>query len=377
VLTVRVVDRLAEIDRAEWDGVGRDPFSRTAVLEALEAAGMPGVRLWYATVRDDRGCLVAAAPFARIAIDAGRLTHGAFRGGIRWVRAVRPGFLHTALLVCGTPLSVGNVPVRLASAADSEPVFRLLAGALDDLGDAEHVPWRVFKEFDAVQIDAARATLTTLRRRWMVVPSEPGNCVHVTWHSFDEFLHGLRSHYRYKIRTAARRLADAGVTVDRVPLASAYDDEAHRLYEAVVDAAQIELERLTPAFFLALGRAAGTAATLVRFWQGAELIGWVATLHDGDTLYDLFHGIDYARNEVLALYFNQLAEVIRLGADLGAQRVVLGQSTDTAKARFGAVSVPLWVAIAHRTRAVTGAMRRAERLLFPSVAPVRRRVFRG
>jgi hypothetical protein len=171
-------------------------------------------------------------------------------------------------------------------------------------------------------------------------------------------------------------MADAGVTVERVPLASAYDEDAHRLYEAVVDVAQIELERLTPAFFLVLGRAFGDAAVLLRFRQGMALIGWVAALRDGDTLYDLFHGIDYERNEASALYFNQLAEVIRLGADLGVRRVALGQSTDTAKARFGAIPTPLWVGIAHRTRSVTGAMRCVQRLLFPAREPVCRRVFR-
>jgi len=376
VLTVQLHDGLGDLDFDEWDSLRRDPFSRTAVLEALEAARMPGVRLWYATLRDQRGQLRGAAPFARIKIDAGRLTHGAFQTGIRCMRALRPGFLHTSLVLCGTPLSVGNAPARIDPAADPVQVYRLLAGVLDDLGDAERAPWRAFKELGVADIGAARTALATPGRGWILAPSEPGNNLRTPWQSFDEFLCSLRSHYRYKIRTSARRLAAAGVTVDAVPLGSAYDDDAHRLYEAVVDRASIQLERLTPAFFVALGQAFGGAATLLRFRQGTELIGWVATLLVGHTLYDLFHGIDYARSAGVSLYFNQIAEVLRHGTECGAHRIVLGQSTDTAKARFGAVSVPLWVGIAHRTRAVTGAMRHTQQMLFPAHAEVHRHVFR-
>jgi predicted N-acyltransferase len=377
MLTVDVADHLSDVDPEEWDGIGSDPFSRTVVLGALARAEMPGIRLRYVTIRDERRRLVAAAPVARMFIDAGRLTHGAFRRGIHGIRTVRPGFLHTRLVLCGTPLSVGNGPARLARGANPIAVYRLLAGVLHDVGDAEQASWRLFKEFSAAEIDAARAALTRMRHRWVVVPSEPGNALQTPWRTFETFLQGLRSHYRYKIRKAARLMREAGVTVDRVPLGEAYDDRAHRLYEAVVDAAQVQLERLTPDFFVGLGRAAGPAATLLRFRRDGELVGWVAMLRDGDTLYDMFHGIDYAQNESLALYFNQLAEVLRFGAECGARRIVLGQSTDTAKARFGAESVPLWIAVAHRARVVTGTMRRAERLLFPARAPVERRVFRA
>jgi predicted N-acyltransferase len=377
MLTVHVADRLDEVDRDEWDGIGTDPFSRTAVLDTLVRAELPGVRLRYVTIRDERRRLVAAAPVARMPIDAGRLTHGAFRRGIHGIRTVRPGFLHTRLVLCGTPLSIGNGPARVIHDTNPVAVYRTLAGVLHDVGDAEDASWRVFKEFGAAEIDAARAALSSVRHRWVIAPSEPGNVLQTPWLTYEAFLQGLRSHYRYKIRKATQLMRDAGVAVDRVPLGEAYDDRAHRLYEAVVDSAQVQLERLTPDFFVRLGRTMGPAATLHRFRRDGALLGWVATLRHGDMLYDMFHGIDYAHNESLALYFNQLAEVLRYGAECGVERVVLGQSTDTAKARFGAESVPLWIAVAHRTRVVTGTMRRAERLLFPARAPVQRRVFRA
>ena len=71
------------------------------------------------------------------------------------------------------------------------------------------------------------------------------------------------------------------------------------------------------------------------------------------TAHDLFHGIDYEQSDETALYFNQIAAVVRLAIERGANRLSLGQSTEIAKARFGARSIPLWVGLRHRSRAVT------------------------
>jgi hypothetical protein len=376
MLTVRLHERIEEIDPARWDGVGSDPLSSHAILRATEAARLPGIRQWYVVLENERGEVAAAAPLARIDVDAARLTHGVFHRFIGGVRSVRPRFLHTALLVCGTPLSVGNPPVRFGRGADRAAVYRTLAHLLDEIGAAEHAPWRVFKEFVATELPDVATALGRAPRSWILAPSEPNSAVPVTWRSFEEYLAGLRSHYRYKIRTAGRKLEDAGVSVQVIPIADAYDADHHRLYEAVLDRAAVRLEHLSAAFFVELGRAFGDAAPLIQFVRGGSVVGWVAMLFTGGVAYDLFHGIDYACNEELALYFNQLAAVIRLGIERGVERISLGQSTDMAKARFGAESVPLWIGLAHRSRALTGAMRGGRRVLFPEHAAVERRVFR-
>jgi predicted N-acyltransferase len=376
VLTPRVYASIAEVDPLRWDAVGSDPLSSHAVLQATEAAHLAGIRQWCVVLEDRHGDAVAAAPLARIDVDAARLTHGVFHRFIDAVRSLRPRFLHTALLVCGTPLSVGNPPVRIRPGADRAAVYRTLAGLLDEIGDAERAPWRVFKELGAAELAEAGPALGRGARSWILAASEPNNAVAVSWPTFEKYLAGLRSHYRYKLRGALRKLEAGGVSVRVAPLGAAYGLEHHRLYEAVFARAAVQFEHLTPGFFLALGRAFGEDAPLIEFVRDGTVVGWVAMLFAGGVAYDLFHGIDYACNEELALYFNQLAAVIRLATERGAKRISLGQSTDVAKARFGAVAVPLWIGLAHRSRAVTAAMRSARRVLFPSHGAVRRRVFR-
>ena len=375
-MKVTLYDRIADVDPALWDAAGQDVFSSHAMLRALEGARLPGVRMWYATVADSAGRTVAAAPITCIHIDAERLTHGVFRSLISAVRKGHRGFLRTKLIVCGTPLSVGNPPLRSDNAVDQELVLHDLAGLLDELGDAEQAPWRVFKEFDTNQLASATRGLGACKHRWLLAPSEPNAHIQINWRSFAAYLASLRSHYRYKIKSASRKMMRAEVTVQETPLSGAYDDSLHELYDAVLNHAAVQFERLTPQFFRAVGHEFGDAARLLTFRHEGRAIGWVALLFDGDIAYDLFHGIDYSENEETALYFNQIAEVVKLAIQCRVRRLSLGQSTEIVKARFGAQGVPLWIGLRHRSRIVTAMLRRSQRALFPDRTLPQRHVFR-
>jgi len=370
---VRVQDRIGEIAPEVWDRVGRDPFSAHAMLGALEAAGMEGVRLRYAMLENGAGRAVACLPFARLPIDGARLTRGLFRGGIQTVRRLAPSFLRTSLYICGTPLSVGNPPLRIAAGIDPRPVLLEAAGLLNELADEAGAPWRAFKEFGADSVEAARSLAGA---GWTVTPSEPNCALRIRWESYREYLEDLRHPYRFKIRKSARKLARAGVDVEVLPLAEGYDPALHRLYDHVFDRAEVQLERLTPGFFQGLGQALGRDARLLRFRREGRTIGWVVLVVHGECVHDLFHGIDYAENPAIDVYFNQLAETVRFAIESGARHLSLGQSTETAKSRFGCEIEPLWIAVRHRDAAVNRLLGLASPVLFPPKEVPRLRVFR-
>lgn len=381
-MKARIFDGIRQIDAARWDGVGDeaaggaggDPFSTHAVLAALEDARLPGVRMWYATLEDAAGRWVAAAPLSRVEIDGGRLSRGLFLTVITAARRLYPGFMRTAVMLCGAPLSVGNPPARIAREADRRAIMWELAGVLQEAADAHRAPWRAFKEFPERELPAAREALEPAG--WILAPSEPNFGISLNWTGYGDYLRSLRSDYRYKIRKAARKLERAGIVVEVVPLLDGYDPAIHALYDAVVDRAATQLEHLTPVFFTAFGRAFGDAATLIRLLRDGRVVGWVAMLFAGGVAFDMFHGINYEENEKADLYFNQLAEAIRLAIARGARYLSMGQSTEIAKTRFGGKVVPLWVAMRHRNRAVHALLRAGRQQLFPAKAPPVRHVFR-
>jgi hypothetical protein len=373
MLTLRFYGRIADVDPARWDALAPEALSAHAVLAALEGAGMAGVTFRYAVVLDGAGRWLAGAPMATLPVDGARLTHGLFHALIGAVRAAAPSFLRTRIALCGAPLSVGTPPVRMSAAAPPGPVCEALAPALKDYARECRAPWLAFKEFAEPALPWAEGALAP--RGYLLAPSESGCVLPLAARRYADYLGALRSHYRYVIRRAERGFADAGGTVRTASLASDYGPSHHALYDAVRGRAAVGLEWLTAEFFTGLGRALGDRAALLEFHARGRLIGWVAAVRDGDTLIDLFHGIDYAALPETRLYTNQLAAVVRFAIERGARAVSLGQSTLEAKARFGAEPAPLWVAVRHRSPAVRALLRTGRRALFPEPAAPRHRVF--
>lgn len=373
MLKTSLHESITELDPARWDAVPGDPFSTHAVLEALEGAGLPGVRLSYAVLEDTTGRWRAVAPLAHVQLDAMQFMKGSLRRGIRTVRRIYPGFMQTSTMIVGTPLSVGNPPARLDPAADPGPLWAALSGVLQEAADEAGAPWRVFKELPDCHAGGVPGELA--RQGWTLLPSEPGFVLPLRWSTYSEYLADLRSAYRYRIRRAAQTLDCQGIQIDVAPLAEVYDEEFHALYECVVARAPVVFERLTLAFFRELGRAHSAAAPLLRFRRNGRVVGWVVMFFADGTAYDLFHGIDYEENRRSAIYHNQLAAVIQLAIERGARRLSLGQSTAEPKLRFGAVPKPLWIAVRHRNAAVHAALSAARGPLFPAQTFPPHRVF--
>lgn len=372
--SLRVFDSIHEIEPARWDGIDTDPFSTHSVLRALESAGLNGVKMRFAVLDDGRRLPALCIPLARVDIDASLLTHGAFHGLIQAMRVVRTSFLNTSIMICGVPLSVGNRPLRIRCGFDRERAHGLAAGLLQELAAQEGSSWCVFKEIPLGDLDNVQRSLG---RHWTLAPSEPGWTLPIRWSSYDGYVASLRSAYRYKLRKSTRKLRGHQVDVEISTLEKGFRPEMHSLYEAVVQRARVRLETLTPVFFENLGRQCGQRARIIHFSRKGKTIGWVALLLDGDEAYDLFHGIDYFENAELDLYFNQLAETIRFAIQRSIRRLHLGQSTATAKTRFGAIRRPLWIAIHNRHRALNAMVRHSRRVLFPEEPAISRRVFSG
>jgi hypothetical protein len=377
MLRIQLHDTITTIDPSQWDAVGSDPLSRHGIQVALETAGMSGMTMRYAVVTSAKGQTVACFPFACLSIDAVRLTHGLFKSVITTVRRISPDFMRTSLLICGTPWSVGNPPLRLRDGSDPRPVVREAAGLLRELAQEYGAPWTVFKELNNSWLATGQGDIgeVVTAEGYLVVPSESGWELPLPWRSYDDYRQNLRSHYRYKIRKSAAKLAKRGISVKVRPLEQAYSPEIHHLYEHVNDRAAVSLERLTAKFFSLLGRSFPHQTRLMQFLKHGNCVGWVALLRDGPTIYDLFHGIDYNENRPADLYFNQITATIRFALESHAQKLSLGQSTGTAKSRFGGVSVPLWAAIRHRSPVVQAALRRGPKKLFPPQPTVSRNVF--
>jgi predicted N-acyltransferase len=209
-LTAEWVDRIADIDAAQWDALDLtgNPFLRHAFLAALEATGCVGDDTgWlprHLVLRDEAGRLAGAVP-----VYEKRHSWGEFVFDWHWAQAhARLGLEYYPKLLAAIPYTPVTGP-RLLVHADAPPVVRdALARLLIDVAEARGYP-SVNVNFTVPADQQALQTAGFLRRE---------DC-RFLWHNaeyraFDDFLTRFRADKRKKLRRERQRVAQAGVTID-------------------------------------------------------------------------------------------------------------------------------------------------------------------
>ena len=181
----------------------------------------------------------------------------------------------------------------------------------------------------------------------------PTVVVETPFSGFDDYLAGLRSDYRRRIRLIRRSWN--GVE-ERRSDCSVFGPAEYALYEGVYERSQAKLEKLGPEFF----RNLDNRFVLTRYYRQQRLIGWHITLIDGDVFYFFLEGHDPSVNDV---YFNMLLGVMQQGLESGAARIDLGQTAEIPKMRLGGRLVERRMFATHQSRFVQLIVERTKRLL--------------
>ncbi len=201
------IERIADVAAAEWNGLDTagSPFLRHAFLETLESSGCVGADAgWvprHLLLRDERGRLTGAVPrYLK--------THswGEFVFDWNWAQAsIRAGIEYYPKLVAAVPFTPVTGP-RLLVAQDSAHERPTLARALLESARREGVPGTQVNfttpEDQAALEAAGFLTRHDCRFQWR----------NRGYRDFEDFLDGLRSEKRKKLRRERRRVAEAGVT---------------------------------------------------------------------------------------------------------------------------------------------------------------------
>jgi len=315
-----------------WDkGCADNPFLRRTALTILEQVNPAGQRYYLLEHRDRVSCFVTYRHLLDI------LTYG--RGSLR-----------LPVTVLGIPCSVSRPGMGLHK-QDMEPfqqALKKIPGALLLLNG-----------------NTPALSLTPVCARGLTLP----NCeLDTRGLNFSSYLGGMRSHYRYKLRSSSRRFQ--GVEVKILKNCSHFDNRLYRLYEQVYERSAFKLEKLSLSFFQQF------PATISVFVAGDRLLGFTQTmLHEKEQIF-LFGGLEYELNQQFHTYINMLLHVIRTGMEQGAERINLGQTAEDVKTRLGCRLHPRYLYARHSNPLMNFLIHRGIRLLSYRVSLVRRHVFR-
>lgn len=312
-LKVRIVERLADLDAADWNALGASPFPflRHEFLTALEEDDCLGERYgWlprHVTLWDAGDKLIGAVP-----LYLKFNSYGEFVFDWAWADAyARHGLGYYPKLVSASPYTPATGPKLLEHPqAPAGTRTQLIAAtqALAEKLDVSSLHWLFTRPDENKALEASGL----LRR--------VGCQFHWTNHGypdFDAFLATLTSGKRKNIRKERRRVNDAGVSFRLLDGHSASGKDwtvFHRFYESTFDR-RGGIPTLSRRFFEDIARTMPDRLLLVMCDLGSEPVAASFCLVGDDTLYGRHWGcsahVDNLHFE--ACYYQGIEFCIRRG----------------------------------------------------------------
>lgn len=145
--------------------------------------------------------------------------------------------------------------------------------------------------------------------------------------SFAEYLDSMRSHYRYRYRTALKK--GRSLEVQKLEDNGGFGDDLYALYEQVYEKSSFKLEKLPIAFFqqaeadIYIFRALGLPVGFVQLKQRLEEVQF------------LFGGIDYSQSGSFDTYVNMLLFIVQESIARKCKLIDFGQTAEDTKAKLG------------------------------------------
>jgi len=282
-LTVRVVEKLAEIPAAAWDAcAGADnPFLSHGFLEALEASGSATAETgWlpqHLALEDSAGRLLGAVPMYLKSHSYGEYVfdHG-------WASALeRAGGRYYPKLQVAVPFTPATGPRLLLHPEAGTDAADVLVGAMVEVArrrkvSSLHVTFPTEAEWQRL---GAAGFLLRIGRQF--------HWENDGYKSFDDFLEALNSRKRKQIRRERRDAYDNGIEIETLngsAIEGKHWDAFYRFYISTSDR-KWGSAYLTRRFFDLLGERMADKVVLVMARQGRRYVAGALNLVGGDTLY--------------------------------------------------------------------------------------------
>jgi predicted N-acyltransferase len=279
------------------------------------------------------------------------------------VRKIIPRFLVLRTLMVGCAAGEGH----LAAGGDEDAtwVARTLHAALVKCAAHTRASLIVMKEFPSRYRNAMACMSNDGYAR---VPSFPMTRLSLDYPDFETYTHrAMSKNARKSLRRNLRRAESAGkidleVTNDIAP----HIDEVYPLYVQVYERAKLRFEKLTPDYLCRLGRDMPDKVRFFIWRKNGKAVAFAVTMIDGDTLCDMYLGLQYPIALELHLYFYTFRDVLTWAIN---QRLKWYCSTPLGydpKLQLGCDLLPLDLYVRHRSDLANFFMKRLLPLLEPT-----------
>src|SRR5258706_4428101 len=330
----------------------------------VEDTIVQGFEYRYFVLEDAQGTAKAIQPFFILDQDllggAGKFLQS-MAGG---VRKILPRFLFMRTLMVGCAAGEGHL--------DGDPndkagwVARNLHVALRKYARQAKASLIVMKEFPA----AYRAAMACMSSNgYARVPSFPMTRLRIDFPDFETYLNKtLSKNARKSVRRNLREAQTAGpIELQVVNDVTPFIDEVYPLYLQVFERATLRFEKLTKEYLCRLGQEMSDKARFFIWRLNGKAVGFAVTMVNGDTLYDLYLGMEYPLALDLHLYYYTFRDVLTWAIDQGLKRYCSTPLGYDPKLRLGCDLMPLDLYVRHRSGFINLFMKR----ILPYLEPTR------
>jgi glycine C-acetyltransferase len=371
---VEIHEHIDEIDPAVWNSIVEpdDLQASHRFVKACQDSDIEDATYRHVLVYRN-GEISAAASLCRMTVDLDALASSPLHSLTAAARRFWPSFLRLPVTFCGLPVSFGQSSLRLAHNADRRAALGTIEGVTREWAEETGCGLICFKEFGS----GNRADIDALTDSgYLRLPSLPTCRLPLDWPHFEGFLSSLRAGYRRQARGDEESARAHGLEVRLVEDFGPIAGRLHELYAEVMAHTENKLEHLPRAFFETLNAALGKSARALLVERDNRILASAILLYGPQTVTFLLTGLDQTFNRQFHAYPYLVGSVVAEAIGAGALSLELGQTSYAVKSRYGAHTEPRWIYLRHRSRLLHQVLHASSGLLFPTVDPPQRRVFR-
>jgi hypothetical protein len=353
-LQLVLADRVDFLNPAHWDALAAQTvFLSRDYLRVMERHAPANLEPRYAMAYAD-GQPVAALLLQRVSVGGAQLR----KPGEKKKLVDPVAGLKEHLLVCGNLLVWGARAMALAPHTDEAQLWHAVCEAIYRLRRADKLNGQsdvaLIKDL-GLPSEQVPPALRLLGYRSVATEPDMVLTLRPEWRSWDDYLASMTSGYRSAAKKLLKDCGAAGLTL-RLATAeemAARADELHALYGQVHQAQGLRLATLTPGYLPAMAAALG-ARFRCRVAEHADgrWLGFVTSVHDGETTLGYYIGYDRAANAEAPIYLSLLQSTVQDALAFGSTRLSLGRTALEPKAKMGCRPEPLSCAVRHRVSAL-------------------------
>jgi len=340
---ISIFDSIAEIE-TEWNSlVGDRIFMRSAFLTALEKTPPSGTSYRYALVYEEEklmGIVYFQVKkinlYKSLRLDVAE-PQGFWNKLAHWGKCVLAKPLKANLLVLGNMTLTGSNGFLFDEKVEDEKAFRLAKYATEEVIchlkrekiKIAAVLIKDFYEVDKFANDELGYTEFKVQPNMILSLDKE-------WKSFEDYLAGMRSKYRVRVRRARKKAADLEKRKLTLEEIHAYCDEISALYQNVANQAGFNLFILPPNYFYSLQKHLKDRMELIGYFQGDKMVGYYTSIQSHGDLDAHFLGYDPDCNRESQLYLNMLYDLVEDAIRLGSDRLIMSRTALEIKSSVGA-----------------------------------------